>query len=109
MQDADVSYHSSADFEFADSSPQVVSQLRAAGAIIIAKTNIPQTLLGFECNNPLWGRTTNPYSKGHTSGGSSGGEGAVLASDGSVIGIGSDIGKQSPVRFTSLSHRSMFI
>lgn len=62
------------------------------GGIVIAKTNIPQTMLSFECNNPLYGRTTNPYSKDHTCGGSSGGEAALLASDGSAAGMGSDIG-----------------
>jgi len=70
----------------------VVKQIRAAGGIIIAKTNVPQTMLSFECSNPLWGKTLNPWSKDHTSGGSSGGEAASLACDASVIGIGSDIG-----------------
>ncbi|KZS94601.1 amidase signature enzyme [Sistotremastrum niveocremeum HHB9708] len=70
----------------------LVRQAKAAGAIIIAKTNVPQTMLSFECANPLWGRTTNPWSSAHTSGGSSGGEGAVLALDGSALGFGSDIG-----------------
>lgn len=49
-------------------------------------------MLAFECRNPLWGQTTNPYSKNHTCGGSSGGESALLASDGSALGFGSDIG-----------------
>ena len=71
---------------------QVVRELRAAGVIIMAKTNVPQTLLAFECNNPLWGRTTNPFSVAHTCGGSSGGEVAVLAMDGSAFGYGSDVG-----------------
>jgi Asp-tRNA(Asn)/Glu-tRNA(Gln) amidotransferase A subunit family amidase len=63
-----------------------------AGAIIYAKTNIPQTMFAFECSNPVWGRTTNPYNENYTCGGSSGGEAALLAMDGSAIGIGSDIG-----------------
>ncbi|CAO1626209.1 unnamed protein product [Parajaminaea phylloscopi] len=62
------------------------------GGVIIAKTNIPQTMLSFECRNPLYGRTNNPWSAGHTCGGSSGGEAALLASDGSAAGWGSDIG-----------------
>lgn len=62
------------------------------GGTILAKTNIPQTMLSFECRNPLYGRTTNPYSPGHTCGGSSGGEAALLASDGCAAGFGSDIG-----------------
>lgn len=70
----------------------VVAQLRAAGAIIFVKTNVPQTMLAFECSNPLWGRTTNPWNNKYTCGGSSGGEGALLAMDGSALGIGSDIG-----------------
>lgn len=70
----------------------LVSQLRAAGAIIFVKTNVPQTMFAFECSNPLWGRTTNPWNDKYTCGGSSGGEGALLAMDGSAIGVGSDIG-----------------
>jgi len=66
--------------------------LRKAGAIIIAKTNVLQTLLAFESSNPLWGHTCNPWSASHTAGGSSGGEGALLAMDGSTIGVGSDVG-----------------
>ena len=70
----------------------MVRELRAAGVIIIAKTNVPQTMLAFECNNPLWGRTTNPFSAAHTSGGSTGGEAALLAFDGTALGFGSDVG-----------------
>ncbi|KAG2145328.1 amidase signature domain-containing protein [Suillus bovinus] len=70
----------------------LVTQLRNAGAIIFVKTNVPQTMLAFECSNPLWGRTTNPWNNEYTCGGSSGGEGALLAMDGSAMGIGSDIG-----------------
>ena len=56
------------------------------------KTNIPQALMFWECVNPTWGRTLNPYSAAHTCGGSSGGEGALLAMDGSALGWGNDIG-----------------
>lgn len=66
--------------------------LTRQGAILLAKTNVPQTLLAFECNNPVFGRTHNPYVKGFTCGGSSGGEAAVLARNGSALGFGSDIG-----------------
>ncbi|KAG2354380.1 amidase signature enzyme [Suillus spraguei] len=65
---------------------------QTAGAIIFVKTNVPQTMLAFECSNPLWGRTTNPWNNKYTCGGSSGREGALLAMDGSALGIGSDIG-----------------
>lgn len=71
---------------------KLVEHLLEAGAIPIVKTNVPQTMFAFECNNPLWGTTTNPYNDKYTCGGSSGGEGALLALDGSVIGLGSDIG-----------------
>ncbi|KAJ1306957.1 hypothetical protein OPQ81_007937 [Rhizoctonia solani] len=71
---------------------ELVAQARALGGIIIAKTNVPQTMMSFECGNPLWGKTTNPYSGDHTAGGSSGGEAAVLRFSGSALGMGSDIG-----------------
>ena len=49
-------------------------------------------MLSFECANPLWGRTSNPHNPAFTSGGSSGGEAALSASDGAAFGLGSDIG-----------------
>lgn len=49
-------------------------------------------MLSFECVNPIFGRTLNPWSAAHTCGGSSGGEAALLASSGSALGVGSDIG-----------------
>ncbi|CAE6428148.1 unnamed protein product [Rhizoctonia solani] len=71
---------------------ELVAHARSLGGVIIAKTNVPQTMLSFECENPLWGRTTNPYNDKNTSGGSSGGEAAVLRFSGSALGMGSDIG-----------------
>lgn len=50
-------------------------------------------MLNFECSNPVWGVTTNPWKKEYTCGGSSGGEGAILAADGTALGIGSDVGE----------------
>ncbi|KAG9316056.1 amidase signature domain-containing protein [Chiua virens] len=70
----------------------LVTQCRKAGAVIIVKTNVPQTMFAFECANALWGRTTNPWGDKFTCGGSSGGEAALLAMDGSALGVGSDIG-----------------
>jgi len=49
-------------------------------------------MLSFECANPLWGISRNPYAPSQIPGGSSGGEAALLASDGSACGVGSDIG-----------------
>jgi Asp-tRNA(Asn)/Glu-tRNA(Gln) amidotransferase A subunit family amidase len=62
------------------------------GGILLAKTNVPQTLLAFECGNPIFGKTENPVVRSFTSGGSSGGEAAVLGRNGSAVGFGSDIG-----------------
>lgn len=62
------------------------------GGVIIVKTNIPQTMMSFECFNPLYDRTLNPWSPAHGPGGSSGGEAALLGADGAVAGFGSDIG-----------------
>ncbi|RKP22930.1 amidase [Syncephalis pseudoplumigaleata] len=66
--------------------------LRRAGAIPFVKTNVPQTLLAFECDNPVFGRTLNPHDDRWTPGGSSGGEGALIGARSSVLGIGNDIG-----------------
>ncbi|KAG8861472.1 hypothetical protein FRB96_002921 [Tulasnella sp. 330] len=71
---------------------ELVAQVRAAGGIPFVKTNIPQTMMAWECANPVFGTTTNPWSANHTCGGSSGGEGALLGCDGSALGFGSDIG-----------------
>ncbi|KAG8926376.1 hypothetical protein FRC01_008949 [Tulasnella sp. 417] len=75
-----------------DVDAEIVNHIRAAGGIPFVKTNVPQTMLSFECGNPLWGRTLNPYSPDHTCGGSSGGEAALAACDGAALGFGSDIG-----------------
>ncbi|GJN89051.1 hypothetical protein Rhopal_002025-T1 [Rhodotorula paludigena] len=76
----------------AEQDATLIRILLRAGAIPFVKTNVPQTMLSFECGNPLFGASRNPYDPGRTTGGSSGGEGALLASDGSALGIGSDIG-----------------
>ncbi|KDE06814.1 hypothetical protein MVLG_02850 [Microbotryum lychnidis-dioicae p1A1 Lamole] len=76
----------------AEQDAPLVSALIEAGANPFVKTNIPQTMLSFECANPLFGVTTNPHDSTRTPGGSSGGEAALLASDASSLGIGSDIG-----------------
>ena len=68
----------------------LVRRLRAAGAIPIAKTNLPDLLFAFESDNLIFGRTNNPYDLARTSGGSSGGEAALIAACGSPFGLGSD-------------------
>jgi Asp-tRNA(Asn)/Glu-tRNA(Gln) amidotransferase A subunit family amidase len=66
--------------------------LISLGAIIIAKTNIPQTLGLLDSVNHVFGRTLNPLNPKLTPGGSSGGEGVLVAMRGSMIGFGTDIG-----------------
>ncbi|KAF4990944.1 hypothetical protein FGRMN_8135 [Fusarium graminum] len=68
----------------------MVRILKDAGAVPYVKTNVPITLLSFESSNDVWGQTSNPYNKNYTAGGSTGGEGALLALGGR-IGIGSDV------------------
>lgn len=55
------------------------------------KTNLPISLLSFESTNDVWGRSTNPHNSKYSPGGSTGGEGALLAFGGGRIGIGSDV------------------
>ncbi|CAK3946643.1 related to amidase (acetamidase) [Lecanosticta acicola] len=69
----------------------IVRMLKDAGAVPFVKTALPVTLLSFESFNDVWGRCLNPHSKGYSPGGSTGGEGAILAFGGSRIGIGSDV------------------
>jgi Asp-tRNA(Asn)/Glu-tRNA(Gln) amidotransferase A subunit family amidase len=69
-----------------------VARLRAAGAIILGKTNTPEFLATFETDNFITGRTNNPWNVERTPGGSSGGEAAAIASFCSAGGIGSDGG-----------------
>ncbi len=68
----------------------LVARLRAAGAIPMARTNLPDLLFAFESDNLIYGRTNNPYDHSRTSGGSSGGEAALIAACGSPFGLGSD-------------------
>ncbi|KAG7173606.1 Fatty acid amide hydrolase 1-like [Homarus americanus] len=66
----------------------LVQALKAQGAVPFCKTNVPQTCI----SNPVWGETVNPANTQRTSGGSSGGEGALVGAGGSVLGVGSDLG-----------------
>ncbi|XP_062995474.1 fatty-acid amide hydrolase 1-like [Elgaria multicarinata webbii] len=69
----------------------VVQVLKHQGAIPFAKTNVPQSLLSFDCNNTIFGQTVHPMDHTKTPGGSSGGEGALIKSGGSILGIGTDV------------------
>jgi amidase len=68
----------------------LVGRLRAAGAIPLARTNLPDLLFAFETDNLICGRTNNPHDPSRTCGGSSGGEAALIAASGSPFGLGSD-------------------
>jgi fatty acid amide hydrolase len=74
-----------------------VARLRAAGAIVLGKTNASQLLLSLEADNPVYGRTNNPWNAERAPGGSSGGEGAIIAAHGSPLGLGTDIGGSSRI------------
>jgi aspartyl-tRNA(Asn)/glutamyl-tRNA(Gln) amidotransferase subunit A/fatty acid amide hydrolase 2 len=68
-----------------------VARLRAAGAIVLARSNVPEFAMSGETENLIYGRTANPLNVERTCGGSSGGEGALVASGSTAAGIGSDI------------------
>jgi fatty acid amide hydrolase len=70
----------------------LVARLRRAGAIVLGKTNVPQLMIWHESDNPVYGRTNNPWNLDRTCGGSSGGEAALIASRGSPLGLGNDLG-----------------
>ncbi|KAH0290043.1 amidase [Aureobasidium namibiae CBS 147.97] len=76
----------------ASSNALIVDVLQDLGAIVLTKTNLPQSILWCETENPLWGLTTHPMNPDFTPGGSSGGEAALLALHGSLLGWGTDIG-----------------
>ena len=76
---------------YTDEGP-LVHSLRQAGGIVLGKTNIMQALSGWECDNPVYGRANNPWDTARTPGGSSGGEGAIIAAGGSPLGLASDLG-----------------
>lgn len=74
----------------ADSPP--VARLRAAGAIVLGKTNTPELTLSFITDNLVYGRTNHPDDQARTPGGSSGGAAAILAAGGPALELGSDLG-----------------
>jgi Asp-tRNA(Asn)/Glu-tRNA(Gln) amidotransferase A subunit family amidase len=70
----------------------VVARLRDAGAVVLAKTTVPEYTWSYETESALHGRTLNPLDPARTPGGSSGGEAALIALGASVLGLGSDGG-----------------
>src|SRR6202140_5108035 len=83
----------------------LVSRLRAAGAILVGNTNVPEFLMAYETDNALSGKTSNPWKLSQSAGGSSGGEAAAIASGCSMGGVGSDGGGsiRVPAHFCEIS------
>lgn len=69
----------------------------AAGAILLAITNVPEVCMCMETTNGIYGRTNNPYDGRRSAGGSSGGEGALIGAAGSLVGT-----------YSSVVHRQSF-
>lgn len=69
----------------------LVDILLKAGAVLHVKTNVPQTMMTADSHNNVFGRVLNPNRRTLTAGGSSGGEGALVAMRGTLLGIGTDI------------------
>jgi amidase len=82
-----------------------VARLRAAGAIFLGKTNVPELAGAVESDNLVYGRTNNPYDLTRTPGGSSGGEAAIISACGSPLGLGTDAGGsiRIPAHFCGLA------
>jgi fatty acid amide hydrolase 2 len=70
----------------------VVARVRAAGAIPLGVTNVPELTVWAATFNRVYGRTNNAYDPARVAGGSSGGEGAIIGAGASPFGIGTDVG-----------------
>ena len=69
-----------------------ISRVKAAGAVLLGKTNVPLGLGDWQSYNDIYGTTNNPYDLGRTPGGSSGGSAAALAAGYGALSLGSDLG-----------------
>ena len=90
---------------------RVVTLLKAAGAVILGKTNVPPDLADLQSNNPVYGRTNNPHDLSRVSGGSSGGSAVAVASGMVPAEYGSDIGSsiRNPAHFNGIyGHKTTF-
>jgi amidase len=76
----------------AEDNSALAAMLIDLGAVLYCKTNLPQSIMTGDSDNNIFGRTLNPRNKLLTAGGSTGGEGALLALRGSILGVGTDIG-----------------
>ena len=90
-QDASIGFASHA-FNPSKEESTLVTLLLKAGAVLYCKTNIPQSLMQLDSHNNVFDRVLNPANLKLTAGGSSGGEGALVAMRGSILGVGTDVG-----------------
>lgn len=79
-----------ADYVASQDNP-VVARLKAAGGVLMAKTNVPTMLSDWQSNNPLFGRTSSPWDLSRTAGGSSGGAAAAVCSGMTPFEVGTDM------------------
>lgn len=77
--------------EPADEDSSLAALLLDLGAVLYCKTNLPQSIMTGDSDNNVFGRTLNPRNVAMTAGGSTGGEGALIALRGSLLGVGTDI------------------
>lgn len=73
-------------FKPAEANSALIDQLLSLGAVLYVKTNVPATMMALDSHNNIFGRTLNPANRLLTAGGSSGGEGALIAMRGSILG-----------------------
>ena len=95
----------------AERDDSVVERLKAAGAVIFGKTNVPYHLLDFQTYNDVYGVTNNPWDRTRTPGGSSGGAAAALAAGLTSLEVGSDIGGsiRNPAHYSGVfGHKPTF-
>jgi amidase len=78
--------------EPAEENSNLAAMLLDLGAVLYCKTNLPQSIMTGDSDNNVFGRTLNPRNTALTAGGSTGGEGALIALRGSILGVGTDIG-----------------
>jgi amidase len=84
---------------------QLVQALKTLGAVVFVRTQEPQSFMHLETSNNIYGTVVNPRNRSLTAGGSTGGEGALLALHGSAMGFGGDIGGsiRCPASYNSVS------
>ncbi len=89
----------------AEHDSEVVRRLRAAGAVLLGKTNVPPELRDWQSENPIYGRTNNPWDITRTPGGSSGGSAVAMAAGYAYLESGSDIGGslRNPAHFCGIA------